>query len=343
MKKALAIAQKDIERLLKSVRFFFSMILASLVALGLLLLPHFITTSQPVPSGAGTFLSSNLNLTLLFVFTLVLPGLILAFFISHSDILSRERSEGTISILFSQPVSNMSIVLGKFLTIVFTSLVFSLLNVLLLGAALSSLGVTPFMFVPFFFAILLFQLSIGGLTLLFSSLFKRSFMVLVMVVFFYVILVILYSSQLTLSLDLSGLSGSLPPGVVQQMERSLRDSESEVRLIIMFTGILFGYATVPLVNTVLSGLLSGLTGSLATLVPSGMSGSVLVKIMEPPILRFIPINVNAQRLLYLLTSPNPAIETLEIVASVFGLIGITALSLFLSLLVIRKARAEYTE
>jgi hypothetical protein len=111
----------------------------------------------------------------------------------------------------------------------------------------------------------------------------------------------------------------------------------------MVLGAIVCYAIVPLVNTVLSGLLSGLTSTLSGYLPSGVSGSILVKITEPPILKFIPINANAQRLLYLLTSPNPATETLEIMASVLGLIGITALSLFLSLPVIRKARAEYTE
>jgi hypothetical protein len=140
-------------------------------------------------------------------------------------------------------------------------------------------------------------------------------------------------------LGLSGLSGPLAQAVVQTMETSLKNVESTTKPLMMFMGIMFGYATVPLVSTLLGGLFSGLKSE----PPSGISGSVLVKITEPPILKFIPINANAQRLLYLLTPPNPATETLEIMAGALGLIGITALTLFLSLLVIRNARAEYTE
>jgi len=328
--KALAIAQKDIKRLLKSLRFFFSIILSSLVALGILLFSR-LAGGQQMVSGVGMFVSPSLLIQLVFTFTL--PGLILAVLISHSDILSRERSEGTILTLFSQPVSNMAIIFGKFLTMGFTSLVFSLLNVLLLGVALSSLGIasSPLgagsLLASFFFAALLFQLSIGGLALLFSSIFKRSFMVLVAVILVHAFLVIIYSSQLTLSISASPGSEA----TAQAMESTLKAAETGIKIVFMLFGIILGYAIVSVPNTMTSSL------------PSNLSSTQLVKVVEPPVFKFMPINVNAQRLLYFLTSPNPQIEILEPVASVLGLVGITALWLFLSLLIIRRARMECQE
>jgi len=300
--KVLIIASKDIKTHLKRPSFIFSIFLSSLAIIG----PRiFFDYLDIAPVALPPVFLVNL------MFTFTLPCLGLALLLSNADILARERSEGTTLILFSQPVSNFSIIMGKFIAILFSSLIFALLNTLFIkilhpyiweirgflseGQLLSS----------FFLAALIFQLPIAGLTLLFSSIFKRSVIVPIIVIFIYQILAIIYSSHLVVR---------LPAKFVVRHEL--------IQIFIILLGSIFGYTLYALGEDI---------------PVRGMA------IEEPTAIKYMPINVNAQRLFYFLTSPDPGIETFEVAISIFSLTMITAITLFLSLLIIRRARSEYLE
>lgn len=293
--KAVAIAVKDIKGLLKSPRFFFSLLLSSLAIIGLKILY------------SGRILVSPIYWTHL-IFTFSLPCLGLAILASNSDILTKERSAGTLLIIFSQPISDMSIILGKFMAMFFSSFVFASLNALLIKIMHPYIWeITGFLsegelLGSFFVVALLFQLPIIGLTLLFSSMLKRSATVTIMVILIYQLLAVIYSSQLLWTL----------PGPMGLAQLSI-----VIQMLFMLIGSILGY-------------------DLVMMVP-------FLNVKEPSVTKYIPVNVNAQRIFYFLVSPNPEIGVFEIVLSVSSLIAIFVASLFLSFLVIRRTRREYLE
>jgi len=62
---------------------------------------------------------------------------------------------------------------------------------------------------------------------------------------------------------------------------------------------------------------------------------------EPAVLKYLPANVNAQRLFHFLTSPSPRAAAPEVALSALSLLAVTALVLLLSTLVLRRIRGEY--
>ena len=296
--KALAIALKDTKKLLKSPKFYFSLFLASMAIIGLKVL-----FSAP-------FLPISPMHWAQFIFTFSLSCLGLAILISNSDILTSEYSEGTILILFSQPVSNSSIIFGKFLAMLFCSAVFAGLDTLLIKFLHSYIWeVTGFVseaqvLVSFFLVTFLFQLPIIGLTLLFSSIFKRSATVTIVVILIYEALAILYASQLVWKIP-----HNMPAGMV--------GIAMLIQTFILLLGSILGY-------------------DIVRIAPA-------LSIKEPEVIKYLPINVNSQRLLYFLISPNSEIKPTEVIISSSCLLAITAVSLILSLLVIKKKRSEYLD
>lgn len=291
--KALVIAVKDIKMHWRSPMFIFSIFLSLLPIVGGRMLFEYIGAYIEIPP---IFL---VNL----IFTFSLPCLVLALLLSNASIISKERSEGTILTLFSQPISNASIILGKFVSIFSNSVIFSFVCILAIKIFHSYIWeVTGFisegqLLTYFFFATLLFQLPIIGLTILTSSIFKRSAAVTIIVILIYEIPAVLYSSQLILS--------SSPPFGLNILQ-----------VLLILLGSIMGYI-------------------LVRMPP--------LQVKEPSLVKYTPINVNAQRLFYFLTSPSSEISILEVVISISSLIAITAVSLLLSLLVIRKYRSEYLE
>jgi ABC-type transport system involved in multi-copper enzyme maturation permease subunit len=300
--KFLVIAFKDIKEHLKGPKFYFSLFLSSLAIIGLRVL--FDIMRIPAVAINAIFL---INL----IFTLSLPFIGLALLLLNADALTKERSEGTILILFYLPISDTSIILGKFITIFLSGILYTFVNVLLLRI------LHPYIFeatgfvtenqliFSFFLAELLFLLPIIGLTLIFSLIFRRSATVIIMIILVYEVLAVLYSSQLVLTLPTPFVIG-----------REL------VQIFVILMGSVLGY----------------MMYTAGLLIP--VSGLV---IEEPPIIKYLPINVNAQRVFYFLTSPSPRIQTLEVAISIFWLLLITIVLIFISLVLIKKARSEYLE
>lgn len=294
--KALAIALKDTKRLLESPKFYFSLFLASIAIVGLKVL--FSAPSLPIPPMYWAQ----------FIFTFSLPCLGLAVLTSNSDILTSESSEGTILILFSQPISNASIILGKFLAMLFGSIIFAGLDSLLIKFLHPYIWeATGFVseaqiLVSFFFVALLFQLPIIALALLFSSFFRRSAMVTIVVILIYEALAILYASQLIWSLP-----QRIPMVGIGML----------IQIFVLLLGSVLGY-------------------DIVRITPA-------FSIREPELIKYIPINVNSQRLLYFLISPNPEIKLVEVVISLLCLLAITTMSVILSLLIVRRRRSEYLD
>jgi ABC-type transport system involved in multi-copper enzyme maturation permease subunit len=299
--KPLIIASKDIKMHLKSPKFIFSIPLSSSAIIGLRIL---------FDSLHITPITINPIFLMDVTFTLTLPCMGLALLLSNADIIARERSEGTILILFSQPISNTSIILGKFIATLFSGIIYIFTNILLLRI------LHPYMFEisgfitegqlisSLLLAELIFILPIIGLTILFSLIFRRSVTVTIMVILIYETLAILYSSQLTLTLTLP-----IPLGVRREL----------IQILVILLGSILGYMMYTL------GQLTPLT------------------IKEPPLIKYIPINVNAQRLLHFLISPSPTIQISEIIISVSSLIAITMVTITLSLLLIKRARSEHLD
>lgn len=295
--KALTLASKDVKRLIKSPRFIFALLLSSLASVGLKII-------------LSSILLQLFSLYIVrFIFTFTLPFLLLAILVSNSDIVSSERSEGTILTLFSQPISNASIVLGKFLAMLLTSVAFTSFNVLIITLLHPYVWemtgfISQFQFSgSFFLAAMLFQLPIIGLTLLSSSLFKRSAVVTILVILAYEIPAIIYASQLIWQVAQDGVH--IP-------------AFSLIQVLITLIGSILGYDLISI------------------RVP-------LVTIQEPELIRYIPINVNAQRLFYFLTPMSPNLKVVDVLPSIISLIALTALTVILSLLVVRKWRSEYLE
>ncbi|MGQ9465902.1 MAG: ABC transporter permease, partial [bacterium] len=188
--RALGIASKDTKKLLRSPKFYFSLFLASIAIVGLKVL-----SSAP-------FLPIPPMYWARFIFTFSLPCLGLAILTSNSDIISSEFSEGTILVLYSQPVSNASIIFGKFFAMFLSSVIFTGFDTLLIKFLHPYIWETTGfvseaqILACFFLVALIFQLPIIGLTILFSSIFKRSATVTIVVIFVYEALAILYASQL---------------------------------------------------------------------------------------------------------------------------------------------------
>lgn len=295
--KALTLASKDIKRLIKSPRFVFALVLSSFAAIGLKI-----------------FLSSILlQLFSLYIarliFTFTLPFLLLAILVSNSDIVSSERLEGTIITLFSQPISNASIVLGKFLAMFLTSTVFTSFNVLMIMLLHPYIWeMTGFLsqdqfLSSFFLSAMLFQLPIIGLTLLFSSIFKRSAVVTILVILTYEIPAIIYASQLTWQ---AAFNGPRIPAL------------PIIQVFIMLIGSILGYDLISI-------------------------RMPFATVEEPEILKYIPVNVNAQRFFYSLTSTNQDFKLNDVIISTSFLIIWTALTMVISLIIIRRWRSEYSE
>lgn len=294
--RALAITLKDTKRLLKSPKFYFSLFLASMAIVGLKVL--FSAPFLPIPPMYWAQ----------FIFTFSLPCLGLAILTSNSDILTSESSEGTILILFSQPVSNASIIFEKFLAMLFSSILFTGLDTLLIKFLHPYIWeATGFVseaqiLVCFFLAALLFQLPIIGLTLLFSSIFRRSAMVIIVVILIYEALAVFYASQLIWSLP-----QHIPIVGIAML----------IQIFLLLLGSILGY-------------------DIVRITPA-------FSIKEPELIKYMPINVNSQRLLYFLISPNPEIKLAEVVISLLCLLAITTMSLILSIVIIRKRRREYLD
>jgi ABC-type transport system involved in multi-copper enzyme maturation permease subunit len=295
--RALTITAKDTKRLLKSPKFYFSLFLTSMAIVGLKVL-----SSVPFLPLPPMFLAR-------FIFTLSLPCLGLAILSSNSDIMSSEYSEGTILVLYSQPVSNASIILGKFFAMLLSSLIFTGFDTLLIKFLHPYIWETT-EFVSetqiltcYFFAALLFQLPIIGLTLLFSSLFKRSATITIVVILIYETLAVLYASQLIWS--------------VPQHVPGIAGLSILIQIFILLLGSILGY-------------------DIVRITPA-------LSINEPEVIKYLPINVNSQRLLYFLISPNPEIALPEALISLLSIIMITVLSILLSFLVIKRKRSEYRE
>ena len=295
--KVLVIASKDIKRLLKSPKFYFSLFLASMAIVGLKIL--FSAPFLPIPP---MFFAQ-------FIFTFSLPCLGLAILTSNSDILSSENSEGTILILYSQPVSNASIVFGKFFAMFLSSVIFTGFDTLLIKflhpymwEATGFISETQIL-ACFFFVALLFQLPIIGLTLLSSSIFRRSATITIVVILIYESLAILYASQ---------LQWSIPQHVPGIAGLSIL-----IQIFILLLGSILGYDIVRI--------------------------TPILSINEPELIKYLPINVNSQRLLYFLILPNPEIALTEALISLLSIVMITTLSILLSFLIIKKKRSEYRE
>lgn len=295
--KALVIASKDTKRLLKSPKFYFSLFLASIAIVGLKAL--FYSPFLPIPP---MFWAQ-------FIFTFSLPCLGLAALTSNSDIISSENSEGTILVLYSQPVSNASIVFGKFLTMLLSSIIFTGFDTLLIKFLHPYIWETTGfvnetqILACFFLVALIFQLPIIGLTILFSSIFRRSATITIVVILIYEGLAILYASQLLWS--------------IPQHVPGIAGLAILINIFILLLGSILGYDIVRVTQ--------------------------ILTIHEPEVIKYLPINVNSQRLLYFLISPNPEIALPEVIISLLSLIAITTLSIILSFFVIKKKRSEYTE
>lgn len=297
--KALAIISKDTKKLLKSPKFYFSFLLASMAIIGLKIL------------FSSLFLSISPMFWARFIFTFSLPCLGLAVLMSNSDILSSENSDGTILILYSQPISNASIFLGKFFTMLLSSLMFTGFDTLLIKFLHPYIWESTGFFSEnqvlacYFLAALLFQLPIISLILLFSSIFKRSATIIIVVILLYEGLAILYASQLVWSIPqyqhIPGIGGL---AILAQ-------------IFILLLGSILGYDIVRI--------------------------SPILSIHEPEVIKYLPINVNSQRLLYFLISPSPEIPLSEAIISLLSIILMTALSIILTLFIIKKKRSEYRE
>lgn len=295
--RALAIALKDAKRGLKSPKFYFSLFLASMAIVGLKVL--FSAPFLPIPPMYWAQ----------FIFTFSLPCLGLAILMSHSDIISSERSEGTILVLYSQPVSNASIIFGKFFAMFLSSIIFTGFDTLLIKFLHAYIWETTGfvnetqILACFFFVALIFQLPIIGLTLVSSSIFKRSATVTIAVILVYEALAILYASQLLWNIP-QGVPGVTGLAII-------------IHIFVLLLGSILGYDIVRM--------------------------TPVLSIQEPEVIKYLPINVNSQRLLYFLVSPNPEIALPEVIISLLSIILITALSTILSFLVIKKKRSEYLE
>jgi len=306
--KTLVVASKDVKRLLKTPRFVFSLFLSSLAIIGLKVI-------------FSPFLLQMFSFYLArFIFTFTLPFLLIAFLTSNSDIVASERSEGTILTIFTQPISNASIVLGKFVAMFLTSVAFASFNALLIillhpyiWEMTGFINEVQFLG-SFLLATILFLLPVGGLTLLFSSIFKRSAMVTILVVLAYEIPAIIYASQLTWEAPMHGIFPAIP---IIQIFVMLIGSIPIIQIFVMLIGSILGY---DLIRTV-----------------------PVITVTEPEIIKYIPINVNAQRFLYFLTLTNPGIEFNDVLASILSILALTAITIILSLLVIKRWRTEYLE
>ncbi|MEM2690819.1 MAG: ABC transporter permease subunit [Candidatus Bathyarchaeia archaeon] len=297
--KALTLAFKDAKRLVKSPRFIFALLLSSFAVIGLRIL-------------LSTFLLQLFSIYVArFIFTFTLPFLLLAILVLNSDIMSYERSEGTILTLFSQPISNASIVLGKFLAMLSTSVAFTSFNALMIVMLHPYIWettgfISQYQFLSsFFFAAMLFQLPVIGLTLLFSSLFKRSAVVTILVILACEIPAIIYASQLMWQVQ-NGAYTLLPLHSVRQ-------------ILTMLIGSILGY------DLILTARVFRIT------------------FKEPEILKFIPVNVNAQRVYYFLSTTNPDLQVIDITFSIISLIALTLATVTISILIVRRWRAEYLE
>ncbi|MEM2146017.1 MAG: ABC transporter permease subunit [Candidatus Jordarchaeaceae archaeon] len=303
--KTFAITLKDLKRLLKSPRFYFSLFLASMAVVGIKVL--FSLPFLPIPP---MFWAQ-------FIFTFSLPCLGLAILTSCSDIISSESSEGTLLTLFYQPISDFSIVFGKFLAMLTASVIFTALNTVLIKflhsyiwESTAFVSESQILFC-FFLVALLFQLSIIGLTMFFSSIFRRSSTVTIMVIVFYEALAIIYASQLFLGTQ-QGVSGDFSGSTVLSQIR---------QILVLLLGSLLGYDIVSII---------------ASLGPT-------ISISEPEIIKYLPVNVDAQRILYFLISPNSKILLTEVLVSLIYILALTVLTLSLSILSIKKKRKEYLD
>lgn len=298
------IAVKDIKSLVRSPRFYVSTLF----------------------SGAGILFfwfigfpgwEWNPTAFLRIIFTISLPCMGGAILFSVSDLISREREKGTITILLTQPVSDLSIVLGKFISALFCAITFATFNSLALASYYySDVGE----FLPFstgtllFLSFVLFQLAVIGLALPLSTLIKRSIAVPLAVIIIYFAIAALYSFA-----------------TVSTMAAS-PDAPWEIRVIIERPEVF-----------ILSILAFGLIG-LEFLISIQRFMRGLVIITEPEVIKYMPINVDAQRIFYYLLGTDQELVGLvglsEAFLSGLALIATLLLGIISSTKLMRKVSAE---
>jgi ABC-type transport system involved in multi-copper enzyme maturation permease subunit len=286
--KALVIAERDIKGLLFSFRFLLSIFMSMWAVVFLQL------TRAPVRDGA--------SLASIF-FYMSLLSLGLALLSSTSDVISREREKGTLSILLSQPVSNLDVILGKLLTVVFCIVIF--LSVNLISFAIAYPSAANRYALSLFVSLLLSELAMGGMILIASTLTTRSMLVYTFAVLFYLIPSIAYGIAFTVSF-LSNPGLDLVKPFLQRIDR-----------VSFFT----------------------MAVALGGLEVFKFSRTWLVA--EPPILKFLPVNVNSQRVFYHLSNPTLFNFSLfDVVLSGVGLIAIFTLAFFISTMLFGKVTVK---
>lgn len=154
----------------------------------------------------------NPDIYLVMTFSYSIPFLAFAVLLTSAGMISREWENGTVRLLFAQPLSDLDIVSGKIAGALFASCVLSLVNVgliyilsvLLYGSIISidKVLVLLLVYALFFYAIL-------GLTLLFSTATKNSMGAFVISGIIYVVFVEIYAIQTMANMKFIDLAPAL--------------------------------------------------------------------------------------------------------------------------------------
>ncbi len=180
--KTIVMAEREFFRILSSKRFRVSILVANLFV---------VLSVNPVIAKAWKspdYLIMNFSYTI--------PFLGFATLFACVDVVSRERENGTINLLFTQPIPVHNIALGKFIGAVCAAGILSLVNVvtiyvihiLLYG---STIGVDKVLLVLSTY--MLFCYAVVGFTIFFSTIIKHSMPVFVLAAVFYFFLVESYA------------------------------------------------------------------------------------------------------------------------------------------------------
>jgi len=305
--KAIAITVKDVKRLLHGYRFYVSASLCVLVNVFLPLIKNLFKSPW----------ERRIVFELWFIkpyYAVTLISLGFALLISISDIVSREKDKGTLTFLFALPISSFDVVFGKFLVMLSVICIFSVLNslsfVLIVYIYNRNTEFSYFygstVMLSYFISIMLFQIAIGGLILFTSSIFKRSSLVPLAVIFLYLLPAVLYSKVFI-------------DNLIANPEPVAETFHIKPFFAALYLRQYFPYIFIAIM----------LFGLGVLIEPSWL-------VYEPQVIKYLPLIVNAQRIFYKALIPEFNIGLFDLLMSGIIPLIIGIISFVLALKIIAK-------
>ena len=261
---------------------------------GFVFLKLFTTQAQGIPS-----LFSFINFIAIFFIPIV--GIALGF-----DAINREHSEGTLSRTLSQPVFRDSVINGKFLAgMVTLSIMMAAIILIISGAGLRMIGVPPtpeeaFRLLVFLILTIIYGAFWMGLSILFSTLFRRVGTSLLSSVALWLFLGFFYILMIA-----PAIAGTLAPTADGTAEALIHRYELQLTLQRLSPNFLFLEATSVLLQPPLIGSLLGIIGVIASglaswMIPNPLSLSQCLLLIWPHLTSLIGLTIVCFAISYVL-------------------------------------------